>query len=130
MAEGDVERVRDGLAVLNSLDPETIAQYAHPDVEWVPLRAGTEGTYRGLTGLQRFVQDTREIFESWEVETDDLREVAEGCVLVVGAVHARTRAGLDVKQPVAALNWVRDGRIVRHEAYTTEAEALEALERR
>jgi hypothetical protein len=39
----------------------------HPDLEFLPLRAATEGTYRGLAGFESFVADTLEVFEKFEM---------------------------------------------------------------
>jgi hypothetical protein len=38
-----------------------------PDVEWLPHRAATEGAYRGPAGIKRFITDTTEVFEKYEL---------------------------------------------------------------
>ena len=39
----------------------------HPDVEFLPLRAATEGGYHGLSGIESFVSDTFDVFDKFEV---------------------------------------------------------------
>jgi hypothetical protein len=39
---------------------------SHENVEWIPLRAATEGAYRGHAGFEKFVTDTTETFETFE----------------------------------------------------------------
>jgi ketosteroid isomerase-like protein len=35
----------------------------NPELDWVPLRAATEGAYHGHEGFEQFVADTNETFE-------------------------------------------------------------------
>jgi ketosteroid isomerase-like protein len=69
-----------------SVDPDVF----HPDVELLPLRAATEGPYRGLAGIEAFVADTFEVFDRFEmgIELEDLGEQ----VLASGTIHVRARA--------------------------------------
>src|SRR5438132_12939922 len=39
---------------LGEIDEMEIRSIFHPDVEFLPLRAATEGTYRGIAGLEKF----------------------------------------------------------------------------
>ena len=41
--------------------------YYHPDVEWLPHRAETEGAFHGIEGMERFWADPREVFEKFEL---------------------------------------------------------------
>jgi hypothetical protein len=41
--------------------------YYHPDVEWLPHRAETEGAFHGIEGMERFWADTQEVFEKFEL---------------------------------------------------------------
>ncbi len=38
----------------------------HPEVEFLPRRSATEGPYRGIEGVERFIADTGETFEKFE----------------------------------------------------------------
>ena len=69
MSQENVEIVRRATDAWNrgELDPE---EAYHPDVEFLPLRAATEGGYHGLSGIEAFVSDTFEVFDKFD---DELR---------------------------------------------------------
>jgi ketosteroid isomerase-like protein len=60
-----------------------------PDLEWIPLRAATEGAYHGHDGYEKFGADTRENFEVFEPHFE-LRELGER-VLAWGTITMRAR---------------------------------------
>jgi hypothetical protein len=78
-----------------------IRSFFHPDVEFLPLRAATEGAYLGIAGIERFVADTEEIFEKFEPHYEFL-DLGER-VLAWGTIHVRARqSGIDTDIPVGA----------------------------
>jgi ketosteroid isomerase-like protein len=102
-------------------DPEVV----HPDIEFLPLRAATEGAYRGISGIERFIEDTLEIFERFEMhyEYADLGEQ----VLAWGTIHVRARgSGVETDVESGGLFDFRDGKIVRWEDFGSKGKALEA----
>ena len=127
MARDNAELVRDALDALNSLDFEAVRPYVHPELEWIPLRAGTEGVYRGYDGMERYLRDTISMFESFSAELDDVTELGDDRVLVKGSVCVGLE-GNTLRQPAASVIWIRDGKILRSISKPTEAAALEAAE--
>ena len=124
MSEKNVEIVRRATDAWNrgELDPE--GAY-HPDVEFLPLRAATEGGYHGLSGIESFVSDTFDFFDKFEVnyEFTDLGER----VLAWGTIHVRARgSGLETDIQTGGLVEFRDGKIVRWEDFGSKDKALEA----
>ena len=104
----------------------TIRSAYHPDVEFIPLRAATEGVYRGIAGIERFVADTQEVFEKFEPHFQ-LRDLGDR-VLAWGAIHVRARqSGVDMEIAMGGLYEFRDGRIVRWEDFGSKAAALKAV---
>jgi ketosteroid isomerase-like protein len=98
----------------------------HPDVEFLPLRAATEGAYRGHGGIKRFVADTQQVFEKFEFRYD-LLDLGER-VLVWGQVHVRARqSGIETDIPMGGIFEFRDGKIVRWEDFGSKDRALEAM---
>ena len=92
---------------------------------FLPLRAATEGAYRGLAGLQAFIDDTLEVFDKFEMhyEFTDLGER----VLAWGTIHVRARgSGLETDIQTGGLFEFRDGLIVRWEDFGSKEKALEA----
>ena len=98
----------------------------HPDVEFLPLRAATEGAYRGLAGIKKFVADTQQVFEEFDFRYD-LLELGER-VLAWGHVHVRARqSGIETDISMGGVFEFRDGKIVRWEDFGSKDRALEAL---
>ena len=80
----------------------------HPDVEFLPLRAATEGGYYGLSGIEAWAADTSEVFDKFEMnfEFTDLGQR----VLASGTIHVRARAaGGEYGHHTGGLFEFRDG---------------------
>jgi ketosteroid isomerase-like protein len=111
---------------LGEVDEIEIRSVYHPDVEFKPLRAATEGTYRGIAGIETFVADTEEIFEKFDFHYE-LLDVGER-VLAWGKIHVRARAsGIETDIPMGGVFEFRDGKIVRWEDFGSKDKALEAV---
>ncbi len=108
MSRENVEVVRRLLDATQRDDlPATLACF-DLDVEFIPLRAATEGPYRGHAGIERFRADTEENFETFEphFELNDLGDR----VLASGTIHVRGKgSGVEMDIPSAALIDFRDG---------------------
>ena len=125
---GEAEIVRKALAAFNAGDNDLVVAAFDPDVELVPARAVLEGSeYRGHDGFRRFVADMDEDWDTFHPELDEVRELGDGRVLVLGHLQARGKAsGMEVDSTAAWLCDVREGRITRVRFYTDERAALEA----
>jgi limonene-1,2-epoxide hydrolase len=100
--------------------------YYHPDVEYVPLRSATEGEYRGIGGIERFIADTEEVFEKFEPHFEFL-DLGER-VLAWGVIHVRARgSGIETDIATGGIFDLRDGKIVRWEDFGSKEKALKAV---
>jgi ketosteroid isomerase-like protein len=125
MSEENLEVVRRAVDAWNRGDPLPAAESYHPEVEFVPLRAATEGRYRGLSGIDRFNEDTREIFDRFELhlQYEDLGDR----VLAWGTIHVRARgSGVETDIGTGGLLEFKEGKIVRWEDLGSRERALEA----
>jgi ketosteroid isomerase-like protein len=96
-----------------------------PDLEWIPLRAATEGAYHGHEGYEKFVADTSENFEVFEPRLE-LRDVGEQ-VLAWGTIHVRgSGSGVEMNVPVGGVFSFRDGRIIRWHDFGSKEKAFKA----
>jgi ketosteroid isomerase-like protein len=125
MTQENVEVVRRMLGARDRDDLPAVLACVAPDVEFIPLRAATEGIYRGHAGVEQFAADTAENFEKFQpiYELADLGDQ----VLAYGTVHVRGKGGgveMDIRS--AGLFDVRDGRIVRWQDFGSKERALEA----
>jgi ketosteroid isomerase-like protein len=110
---------------LGEVDELQIRSAYHADVEFLPLRAATEGTYRGHLGIRKFIEDTEEVFEQFDFHYE-LHDLGER-VLAWGNVHVRARgSGIETDIPTGGLFEFRDGQIVRWEDFGSKEKALKA----
>jgi ketosteroid isomerase-like protein len=126
MSQENMEILRRANEAFNRGDLEGLLGKFDPDVEWLPHRAATEGAYRGPAGIKRFITDTTEVFEKYELhfEYADLGER----VLAWGHVHVRARgSGIETDIEAGGIFDFREGKIVRWEDFGTKEKALEAL---
>ena len=126
MSQENVEVVRSLQDDWNRGDTTADPDRVHPDLEFLPRRAATEGAYRGLAGLERFIADTLEVFEKFELhyEYADLGER----VLAWGHIHVRARgSGIETDIEIGGVFEFRDGKVVRWEDFGSKDKALEAL---
>jgi ketosteroid isomerase-like protein len=102
-----------------------------PDAEWKPLIVGAVGfpervIYRGRSGVERYYRERAEAFAGGELHIRSLE--ANGDAVVVDARStARGRvSGAEIEDDITLVYWVRDGRIVRGQAFRSRDDALEA----
>ena len=128
MSRQNLDLVRAAIDEWNSGQTTSRGRF-HPDIEWLPRRAGTEGAYQGHEGVDEFVADTREVFDVFELRYE-LAEEGER-VLAWGVIHVRAAgSGIETDIPTGGVFDFRDGKIVRWEDFGSKEQAVEALGRR
>ena len=128
MSQENVELIRRGLDAWSrgEIGEISLRSYYHPDVEYLPLRAATEGAYRGIAGIERFNADTQEVFEKFEPHYE-LLDLGER-VLAWGEIHVRARgSGIETNISSGGVFEFRDGKVIRWEDFGSKADALEAV---
>jgi limonene-1,2-epoxide hydrolase len=128
MSQENVELVRSLQEDWNRGDTTVAVDKFHPDLEFLPLRAATEGAYHGLEGFKSFVADTLEVFEKFEMhyEFADLGER----VLAWGHIHVRARgSGIETDIESGGVFEFQDEKVVRWEDFGSRDKALEAVGR-
>ena len=126
MSQENVEIVRSIQDDWNRGDTTVDPKRIHPDLEYLPRRAATEGAYRGLAGLESYIADTLEVFEKFELhfEFADLGER----VLAWGHIHVRASgSGIETDIEIGGVYEFRDGKVVRWEDFGSKDKALEAV---
>jgi ketosteroid isomerase-like protein len=128
MSQEDVETIHAGLAALNRRDVEAMLGTLRPDVELVPARAVLEGSvYRGHDGLRRWLDDMREDWDEFRIDSYEARALDERRVLVVGSFHARGRSsGVMLDQPAAWVCEMDAGKVARIRFYEDADAAIAA----
>ena len=127
MSQANVELLRRGIDEMNrvGISDVNLRLYYHSDVEYLPLRSATEGTYRGIAGVERFNADTEEVFEKFEPQYEFL-DLGER-VLAWGVIHVRAKgSGIETDIATGGIFEFRDGKVVRWEDFGSKDKALKA----
>jgi ketosteroid isomerase-like protein len=128
VSQETVDIVRNGIAAWNRRDARLWLTYAAPEIEWVPAgpAAVEQAIYRGHEEVTRglaAVWDTWEVFEFAESE---VREIGDA-VLWLGNVKMRGGTShVELNQEFALHSLLRDGKVLRVQAFLSWREALEA----
>ena len=132
---GDAERdeltdlTRRGFDALERRDLDEVRPLIRPDAEFHFLLAASEGRfYRGIEGLEQYVRDLEEAFETVERETLTMERVAESVIVVSIRVRAVGRgSGIEIDDVVFwAVMWFEDGRVRRMESFRDRDSAYAA----
>jgi ketosteroid isomerase-like protein len=125
VSQDKIDLVRRFLDAAARDDWPTVLACFHPEVDFVPLRAATEGVFHGHTGIERFIADNRVNFDLFE-PAYEFRAVGERVVLW-GTVHLRGRgSGVEMDVPSGGIIEFRDGRISRWEDFGSKKKAFAA----
>jgi ketosteroid isomerase-like protein len=105
-----------------------VDRFLAPDFTLVQAPSAVEqGTLHGLDGFVTFMEGGREMWAGARLDADELIDVGDDRVVVIGAFRARGRAsGAEVKQANGTVWTVRDAKVARIQAFQDPAEALEA----
>jgi ketosteroid isomerase-like protein len=131
MSKENVEVVRRGLEAWQRDDFDTWLSVLDPAVEWHTalerLVGGTGTFYRGVKGMREFWTEYRTELEDFRVEAEELRDLGDDRVLLLGQVWWRGRAsGIDVESQIGLIFTLRDSKVARSMDYLSHQEALEA----
>jgi ketosteroid isomerase-like protein len=126
MSQENVDAVRQFTDAVNRGDIEAALQVVHAEVVFEPLRAATEGVFKGHEGMRRFWADTTETFEVFQVDHTDVRDLGDR-LLAIGSIRVRGRgSGVETDVPTAAIMEFKDGLAWRYKDYGEARPALKA----
>jgi ketosteroid isomerase-like protein len=128
MSRADAEFVREGYEALARGDMETFTslsrEHLAPDFEFHAVWDGR--VFRGFEGTMKWISDTRETWEDYSQQVEELIELGD-VVVVVLAISARGGgSGVPVAQELAVVWRFDDGKAIEARSFTSRAEALEA----
>ena len=134
MSQENVEIVRRGYELLNSGQLEEAFALYHPEIE-VHLAKDPDGvvgldfreTYRGVEGILQFLSQISEAWEDPSWVPEDYRDAGDQILVYIRFTGRGKSSGIEIERPMAHVNTVRDGKVVRHETFWDRAEALEAV---
>jgi ketosteroid isomerase-like protein len=111
------------------LTDEALSAYLDPGVEWIPVPGSLleVDRYRGFDGVRRVWGEFVAAFDDYRVETLQVDDAADQVAVVVH-ITGRTHT-VEVGETRSSLLTIRDGRVVRVEAFADPEDARVALGR-
>jgi ketosteroid isomerase-like protein len=126
MSQENLDAFRRGTDAISRGEVIDIPQLVHPEAVFEPLRSGTEGAFVGHEGMRRFIEDTEEMFELFQINYTDIRDLGDR-LLAIGSIRMRSRgSGVEADVPSAAVAEYRDGLLWRYKDYGDGRTALSA----
>jgi ketosteroid isomerase-like protein len=128
MSQENVEIVRKAAEVFNAEGPEAAGRkFFADDIEFRdPPESPSPRVARGREEVREQFTSFNEAWEEHRSEPQEIRAVGADKVLFVSIEHFTGRDGIEVRAPSAALFTLRDGKIIRWEAFWDKQQALEA----
>ena len=126
MSQENVEIVRRLYDAFNQGNVALALEPADPDVEWIPPEEDLSGPVRGRENIQQFIEEQLETYK-FELYPEEFFEKEDQ---VLAFIHVKGRgniSGAEFDIRIAHIWTVRDGRLVRGQAYAKRDEALEAV---
>jgi ketosteroid isomerase-like protein len=128
MSRENMEAVRKIYDAWVRSDPAQAFDYLDPEVVWEAIEdAPDAGTYRGHSGVKRYMDDWLQDFEDFAFDFAQPVEVDERLVLEQWARNRGKGSGLETEIHYAAVYTFRDGKLFTVKEYNSRADALEAV---
>lgn len=124
MSQANVEAFQALIAALNSGDADAAQAVVARDMVGIPQRGRIQGAFHGHAGLRKFMRDTADTFDLFELEAAELRDLGDR-LLVLGTVHTRGRGGgVETTVAMAGIAEFADGKLTRWEDFGDRDVAL------
>ena len=129
MSEENVESVRRAWEAYLRGDMDALVALWDPEVVWdlQHFRNWPESSYHGVDGVRRFLTEWLEVWGEYEVDVEETLAAPDGRVVSLITHRAKgSHSGIPMVLPMALIATLRNGKIIRFDAYEDRAEALEA----
>ena len=124
-----IETVRKAYQAFKDFDADALVAVADPEIEFGTSAAAPGGTYRGHTGVRRYMKEVEAAFgDRWDAEIERIADAGDNRVILIARVFGEGKAGEPLELHVAHVWELKDGRLRRGTVYLDPTEALEAVE--
>lgn len=123
----NVDLIREATEAFNEGGIAGARRFFADDVEFnePPEQPGPRSA-RGREAVEKLFAEFDETWTEHRSEIEELRALAGDRVLVFSVEHFRGRDGMQIAAPAGAIFTIREGQVVRWEAFWDRAHALEA----
>jgi uncharacterized protein len=128
MAQDNVDVIQSAWDAFGRGDIDKATSVADPSAEFVaPESLPWGGTYHGPEGFRELLANIVSNFDKFEAKPEKVLGADDDHVVVVVRLVARTKSGQDVEGEAVWLYKMRNGQVVRGDAFTDTAKMREAL---
>jgi uncharacterized protein len=128
MAQDNVDVIQTAWDAFGRGDIDKATSVADPSAEFVaPDSLPWGGTYHGPEGFAELLAAVVGNFDKFEAKPEKVLGADDDHVVVVARLTGRTKAGQDVENEVVWLYKMRNGQVVRGDAFTDTARLRDAL---
>ncbi len=127
MSEQNLELIREGFAAHNRGDLDALTQVYDEDVVFETLLLGT---HRGNEAIRLIYEENQRTLAGYTVDPVELIDAGDKVVAVaqVNGVGPASRIAMEDRDQFAFLFTIKNGRVVREQAFRNRQEAVEAAE--
>ena len=126
MSEETVERVYMAIDAINRRDLDALLALTDEQVESVSRVVAIEGGLHGHEGVRKWWEGWFQAFPDLIGEVVEVRDLGSLLLTTVRLIGHGRASDLPVQDEVFHLSWWRDGKCIRWQIVSSEAEALEA----
>jgi ketosteroid isomerase-like protein len=129
VSDQNVQIARRTFDAIRARDIDGLVELYDPDIEFEPL-TGIQveiGGYRGHAGVRRYFEEITQVWDVMLPHADDVRAVDDQVVILGGCAVRGRGSGAISDNPMAWVLTFRDGKVLRHRAYRSREEALDAV---
>jgi ketosteroid isomerase-like protein len=129
MSDENIQIVQLAFEAIRRRDIEGLLQLYDPDIEFLPL-TGTlveSGGYAGHAGVRDYFDEVAQVWEEMRPYAHTTQPVGDHVVVMGGCAVRGIGSGLASDDRMAWVITLQNGKIVRHRAFGTPEEAIEAV---
>jgi ketosteroid isomerase-like protein len=129
VSDQNVQIARRTFEALRARDIDGLVELYDPDIEFEPL-TGMQveiGGYRGHAGVRRPFEEITHVWEVMLPYADDVRGMDDQVIILGGCAVRGRGSGAISDNPMAWVLTFREGKVLRHRAYRSREEALDAV---
>jgi ketosteroid isomerase-like protein len=129
VADRNVQVARQSFERICARDIEALLELYDPAIDFEPLTGMQveSGGYHGHAGVRRYLEEAAQVWEEMLPHADDVRAVGDDVVILGGCAVRGRGSGAISDEPMAWVLTMRNGRVVRHRAFRSRSDALEAV---
>ena len=127
MPPEDVELVKSAFETWNRGEIDAFVNYTSEDVAWLEVSGRPEGGATERLGRERLREGLKSLFDAWEsyhIDAERIEEAGDRVVAIVREVGRGRASGVEIDGRWGYLITVKNGEMVRIEAYRDAGQAL------